>query len=92
MSLEHSPAKQRRGTINVGPVRYNIGQPQPLSVEQLKVLTIKEWAALCGFSFQTGKRLIAGGDGPAVCQLSAKRIGVRVIDHQRWSEARLRSA
>jgi predicted DNA-binding transcriptional regulator AlpA len=64
---------------------------QPLIAEELRVLTLREWAALCGFSFMTGKRLIARGDGPTTIQLSPRRVGVRVIDHRKWQEARLRT-
>ena len=63
-----------------------------LTAEQLRVLTLREWAALNGFSFMTGKRLIARGDGPVTIQLSPRRVGVRVIDNARWQAARLRSA
>jgi predicted DNA-binding transcriptional regulator AlpA len=63
-----------------------------LTADELKVLTLKEWATLNGFSFMTAKRLIAEGDGPRIIQLSPRRVGVRVIDNARWQEARLRKA
>ena len=63
-----------------------------LTAEDQRVLTLKEWAALNGFSFMTGKRLIARGEGPTTIQLSARRVGVRMIDNARWQAARLRSA
>jgi predicted DNA-binding transcriptional regulator AlpA len=62
-----------------------------LTAEELRVLSLKEWAALCGFSFMTGKRLLARGEGPTTIQLSPRRVGVRVIDHRKWQEARLRA-
>jgi predicted DNA-binding transcriptional regulator AlpA len=64
---------------------------QHLTQDDLKVLTLKEWARLTGLSFQTAKRLIASGDGPRIIQLSTKRMGVRMIDAARWSEQRLRA-
>jgi predicted DNA-binding transcriptional regulator AlpA len=64
---------------------------QHLTQNDLKVLTLKQWAKLTGVSFQTAKRLIAAGDGPRIIQLSTKRIGVRMIDAARWSEQRLRA-
>ena len=77
---EQSPAKQR---------------PRPsfehLTADDLKVLTLREWAALNTLSFQTAKRMIARGLGPQVIQLSARRVGIRVIDNARWQEQRVRS-
>jgi predicted DNA-binding transcriptional regulator AlpA len=61
------------------------------TADEVKVLTRKQWAALAGISFETGKRLIANGDGPKVVQLSARRIGIRMIDHARWLEQRVRA-
>ena len=83
MSLEHSPAKQRRPGIghNGGP---------PLTADALRVISLREFAAMLGLSFATVKRLIASGDGPRIIQVSRKRIGIRMIDAARWSEARLR--
>lgn len=63
-----------------------------LTVEDQKVLTLREWANLNSLSFQTAKRMFAEGRGPRVVQLSHRRVGVRVIDNRLWQEARLRSA
>jgi predicted DNA-binding transcriptional regulator AlpA len=38
----------------------------------------------------TGKRLIATGDGPAIVQLSPRRIGIRESDAAAWQAARIR--
>jgi predicted DNA-binding transcriptional regulator AlpA len=81
VSLEHSPAKQRRRDAY-----------EHLTAEELKVLTLRECAALNGISMMTLKRRIKAGDGPRILQISPKRIGVRVIDARRWQESRLRSA
>ena len=71
---------------------FKQARPPPLSVLlDDQVLTIEEWAKLNRFSVRTGKNLIARGDGPRVIQLSARRIGIRVIDNRRWQEARARS-
>jgi predicted DNA-binding transcriptional regulator AlpA len=63
-----------------------------LTQEDQRVLSLKEWAKLNGFSWMTGKRLIAAGEGPTVLQLSPRRIGIRMIDNARWQATRLRSA
>jgi predicted DNA-binding transcriptional regulator AlpA len=85
LSLEHSPAKQRHSGIghNGGP---------PLTADDMRVLSLKQWAALNGFSLMTGKRLIKAGQGPTTIQLSPRRVGVRMIDNRRWQESRMRSA
>jgi predicted DNA-binding transcriptional regulator AlpA len=83
LSLEHSPAKQRR---------HSRAGHEPLTADELKVLTLREFAALNGFSFMTVKRLFKAGQGPVTIQLSPKRVGIRMIDARRWQEARLRSA
>jgi hypothetical protein len=72
-------------TVGIG---HNGGPP----LEDLRCLTVKEWAQLCGFSLMTGKRLLAGGEGPPIVQLSKRRIAIRVGDCRRWQESRLRSA
>ncbi len=64
---------------------------QPLTADELKVLTLHEWAALNTLSFQTAKRILAEGHGPKTVQLSARRIGVRMIDNRIWQEERLRA-
>jgi predicted DNA-binding transcriptional regulator AlpA len=78
MSLEHSPAKQRRhgGT--------------PFTVDDLQILTVRQWAALITVSLPTAKRMIKNGDAPKIIQLSAKRIGIRVGDHRAWLAAQER--
>jgi hypothetical protein len=57
-----------------------------------QVLTFRQWCLLAGFSVDTGRRLVASGHGPPVVQLSARRIGVRLGDHARWSASRVRGA
>jgi len=41
------------------------------------VLNFPQWCELNGFSEATGRRVIKRGEGPAVLQLSARRIGIR---------------
>jgi len=83
LSFEHSPTKQRRHGIghNGGP---------PLTAEEQRVLTLREWANLNSLSFGTAKRIFAEGRGPTTVQLSKRRVGVRMIDNRIWQEARLR--
>ena len=60
------------------------------SVEDDKVLTFAEWCKLNGVSKRTGGRIIRGGNGPVVTQLSDRRIGITVGNNRRWQEARAR--
>ena len=59
-------------------------------LEDHRVLSFKEWCALCGFSAATGRRVIAAGIGPIVTQLSARRIGVSIANHLAWQASRAR--
>jgi predicted DNA-binding transcriptional regulator AlpA len=65
-------------------------EQQHESVNDLRVLTLNETADNLGISIATLKRMNADGLGPKTIQLSVRRVGVRVIDLQRWQEARLR--
>jgi predicted DNA-binding transcriptional regulator AlpA len=60
------------------------------TAEELKVLSYKEMAKLLGISVPTAKRTVAVGNGPRMIQVSARRVGFRVIDIMRWQEARMR--
>jgi hypothetical protein len=82
------PAQHEEATVR----SINSHRDHHLTADDLKVLTLREWAAMNGISFIAAKRLIASGEGPRVIQISAKRIGIRMIDAARWSESRLRKA
>ena len=55
-----------------------------------RVLTFRAWCAVNGFSKATGRRIIKGGNGPPVLQLSARRIGIRESDNAAWQASRVR--
>jgi predicted DNA-binding transcriptional regulator AlpA len=59
--------------------------------DDLRVLTVKESAAESGLSLSTFKRELRAGRGPAVVQLSKRRVGIRRIDFASWLAARVRS-
>jgi predicted DNA-binding transcriptional regulator AlpA len=81
VSLEHSPAKQR----------HPGSHSPPLTVNDLRCITVPQFAELVGFSHMTAKRLIRAGKGPPVVQLSTKRIGIRLVDALRWQQSRIRT-
>jgi hypothetical protein len=63
-----------------------------LSLDQLdnRVLTLREWCEVNGFSWNTGRRLIEAGQGPVITQLSKRRIGITIANDRAWKEARAR--
>ena len=62
-----------------------------LNSDDLKLLTVAEWAFLAGLSLATAKRTMREGKGPATVRLSKRRIGIRRIDYASWLAARVRS-
>ena len=60
-------------------------------MDAYKVISLRQWAALIGVSISTAKRILAT-DGPPVLQLSARRIGIRLADHHKWTERLARKA
>jgi hypothetical protein len=55
-----------------------------------QILTIHEWCQLNRISTSTGRRILAGGDSPAVVHLSPHRIGITVAANKQWQAARER--
>jgi predicted DNA-binding transcriptional regulator AlpA len=66
--------------------------PAALRDHDARVLNVRQWSQLAGFSTRTAKRLFKSGDGPQVVQLSAHRVGVTLAAHKAWVEARTRGA
>ena len=54
------------------------------------VLTVAEWSALNSVSEPTGKRILNSDHGPALTQLSAKRIGITIQANREWHQSRAR--
>ena len=81
MSLEHSPARARKDAPRL-----------PFYDNDDEVLTIRQWAALNGFSMRTAARILRGpkSQRPVITQLSAKRIGITRGNNRRWQESRSR--
>jgi predicted DNA-binding transcriptional regulator AlpA len=62
-----------------------------LAIDDLRVITLQEFAESQGISFATLQRMIKRGEGPKIIRLSPRRVGVRVIDGREWQQARVRS-
>ncbi len=54
-----------------------------------RVMSLREWCALNGFSLATGRRVLKAGTGPAIVRLSERRIGVTVASNRAWVASRL---
>jgi hypothetical protein len=50
--------------------------------------SFRDWCIACDISEDTGRRLIANGQGPAIVRLSTRRIGIRRKDNRLWLAAR----
>lgn len=53
-----------------------------------RMLTERQAADYCGFSFSTMRRLKATGEGPRCIRLSERRIAYRVTDLEAWLGSR----
>jgi hypothetical protein len=77
MSLEHSPGRARKKAARAS-----------FPEDDDRVMTIREWAALNGFSMSTAYRILNGPKEkrPVITQLSDKRIGITVKNNRLWQE------
>lgn len=64
--------------------------PLSLSFDD-QVLTFRQWCQVNGFSERTGRRILAGDDGPVVTQLSPSRVGVTVANNRAWQASKART-
>ena len=55
-----------------------------------RVMSFRDWCALNNFSVSTGRRILAGADGPVVTQLSPRRIGITFGANRAWQQSRVR--
>jgi len=62
----------------------------PLDPNQ--ILSFHEWCRLNRISIRTGRRIITGGDGPVITQLSPNRFGITVGNNARWQRSRERAS
>jgi predicted DNA-binding transcriptional regulator AlpA len=71
--------------------RRQFRRQQSFEQNPWRVLSIREWCELNGFSLATGRRLIERGEGPVVVQLSPRRCGVTIRANADWQAQRARS-
>jgi hypothetical protein len=60
------------------------------ALDDHRVMTIKQWFEVNGFSEKTGRRLLKAGKGPVITQISDRRIGVTVANNAKWQASRAR--
>jgi predicted DNA-binding transcriptional regulator AlpA len=66
-------------------------KPEPKPIDDLRVISVQEFAVSTGLSLATVKRMVARGSGPKVIRLSTKRIGIRLADAMAWQAERVQS-
>jgi len=70
---------------------HRIRSERDRALDDQRVLTIPQWAALNGLSYWTAKRLLRAGKGPKITQISDRRVGITVGNNARWQAARERT-
>jgi hypothetical protein len=65
---------------------------QMSETDDRRVMSFRQWCELNGFSWWTGKRLCARGEGPIITRLSARRKGIQYRHHVQWLESRQTAA
>ncbi|WP_454916531.1 helix-turn-helix transcriptional regulator [Xanthobacter sediminis] len=58
------------------------------SMEDMRVVSLKDSASIAGISIATLRRRIDAGDGPPVVRMSPRRVGIRAGKLRKWLEAR----
>jgi hypothetical protein len=61
------------------------------SFSDQQVLRFGDWCRLNGLSERTGRRILAGPNGPVVTKLSAKVLGITIAANRAWQQARVRA-
>ena len=83
-------SRRRAKPKQVPPWAFAAIDPPLTTSHPNQILTFPEWCRLNRISVRTGRRIITGGDGPVVTQLSTKRIGVSVANNAAWQASRAR--
>ena len=75
---------------NLSAHQYESKRRSVVEHDDRRVMSFKQWCELNGFSKDTGRRIIKGGQGPKVLQLSDRRIGITIAANREWQQARER--
>ena len=60
------------------------------ALDDQRVMSLRQWCEVNGFSWDTGRRLLKSGKGPKILQLSPRRVGVTVGANRAWQKSRER--
>jgi hypothetical protein len=87
MTLREHEVRSRRKQV-----KRRSALAAPLStLNDDQVMTFYEWCRLGRFSERTGRRILQSDSGPAVVQLSARRIGITVGANRLWQASKERA-
>jgi hypothetical protein len=93
LETEHVRRKKKRARRKKKPSGYHYTLDAPLSASHPdQVLTFHEWCRLNRISESTGRRILAGGNGPIITQLANWRVGVTVGNNALWQRSRERAS
>src|SRR5262249_3705736 len=88
MSLREHQQPRARGKLK----NRNPAPAIPLApTHPNQILTFPEWCRLNRVSVRTGRRILNSGTGPAVTQLSPKRIGITIGNNALWQKSKERA-
>ena len=75
--------RSKRGVHKDGPLAINHDD---------QVLNFYEWCRINRISERTGRRIMAGGEGPTVTWLSSRRMGVTIRANRDWQKSKEKRA
>jgi predicted DNA-binding transcriptional regulator AlpA len=97
MTLREAEQRQRGKTHRTRKAKkrrdrdWRVAPPPAAPVEHRdRVLSFAQWCALNGISLATGRRILNSGTGPAVLELSPRRIGIKESANAAWQQSRTR--
>jgi hypothetical protein len=78
-------------TLREAERRRRQAEERDRALDDQRVMTLRQWCEVNGFSWDTGRRLIKAGKGPIITQISDRRIGVTIGNNRRWQQSRERA-
>jgi hypothetical protein len=91
---ERQRRRDRKNTKSATPKKTpkpRVPEANPAFHNDAQVLTFLQWCSLNNLSERTGRRILAGGSGPVITDLSAQRIGITVRANRAWQDSRARA-
>jgi hypothetical protein len=82
--------RSRRKTRRIMPKWSPLNKPFSATHPD-QILSFHDWCRLNCISESTGRRILAGGNGPAVTELAPNRIGITVGNNAAWQASNARA-